>query len=122
MIEDIEVIGRYTFSGTSIEEVYLHQSVERIDDYGFSDCKKLIRVVVKGIRKIENNAFLSCKKLQRVEFTSLNSCYDSSFEHCDNLLRENVIIPEEANVVEVVIKFCACGFSHKNIILSLLIK
>ena len=112
--EGIESVGKEAFSGTAVEEVYLPKTVKRIDSYGFGNCKNLIKVVGEGIQEIDSYAFLSCKNLRRVEFPSLTSCYDISFEHCDNLLREDVIIPEEATVIEVVIESCACGYMHKK--------
>ena len=110
----IEAIGKHAFSRTVVEEVYLPQSVERIDEYGFDNCKNLIKVVGEGVREIGCSAFLSCENLKRVEFPNLTSCYDISFELCDNLSRDNIIIPKEATVTEVIIKSCACGYKHKK--------
>ena len=112
--DGIRVIGDNAFTNSDVKKVYLPKTVIRIEQFGFANCNNLIAVVAEEVQTIERHSFYGCINLQRVVFPKLEKCYDISFENCDSLLRENIIIPDDAEVIEVEFKPCMCGFEHRK--------
>lgn len=110
--DGIHTIGERAFMYAKIQKVHLPRSVKVIKKSTFNSCENLVDVVGEGVEEIERDAFSYCKSLTRVEFVSLKWCFDIAFENCDQLKRENIIIPDDAKIIEVEFKPCGCGYCH----------
>jgi len=110
--EGICRIESSAFWRSNIKKVILPNSVEIIDEWAFSNCSQLEEIKGKCVKEIDLYAFDHCEKLKWAEFPKLQRCFDISFEHCNYLKRENIIIPQDAEIIEVEFKPCGCGYQH----------
>ena len=106
-------IDDHAFMDTNVKEVYFHKSVKWIGKHSFAYCENLVKVAGEGVRQVGEHAFVGCKNLESVDFPELESCYDISFEDCDRLKRENIRIPETAEVIRVEHVPCGCGHDYR---------
>ena len=86
--EGIETIGRYAFSNTEIESVYLPSTVSNILDSAFENCSKLSDVYLNNVRYLKSLAFANCISLESIDLTGVR--FDSrencgTFYGCVNL-------------------------------------
>ena len=91
LLGDLKSIGNNCFSGSGLEEVSIPKDVRHIEDYTFSSCKRLKRVVFTGdvetvgeqafaesglesfeapatLHRLEKRAFRGCSALRRADF------------------------------------------------------
>lgn len=110
----IDKIGENAFANTKVQKIHLPHSVRSLEKFPFVECEDITEIIGEGVETIDEYAFYKCKHLQKVVFPNLKKCYDISFEYCDNLKRENIIIPDDATVVEVEFEPCICGYHLKH--------
>ncbi len=91
--DEIEIIGRYAFSGTQAELVIIPSSVSIISSYAFKGAMNLIGVEMEdGVKEIGGHAFEGCRSLEKVVFSNfLEQIRPMAFADCP--LRE-VKLPE----------------------------
>ena len=113
--EGIEVIGKDAFNLTlncpQIKHVHLPSSTTHIEENAFVGCKQLETIDGGNVQQIGIHSFSGCKKLKRVEFPNLKQCYDVSFKGCSELYKKNIIIPADAEIIELAPEpyICGCG-------------
>ncbi len=73
----------------SIEEVFCHVGVEKVEGSAFCDCERLRRVVMRGVLVVENMAFLDCPVLTDVECDALE-IIGEAFACCPSLRSINL--------------------------------
>ena len=81
----VEVIGQNVFAELeSVRCVVLPSTVTTIEDYAFSNCVNLVKVVFhEGLLRIGNNAFLECSRLQNITLPkTLSQIGDYAFYNC----------------------------------------
>lgn len=103
----IRRIGKAAFSFSIMEDIYLPDAVETIDEMAFKDCSVLRTVSLgNGLRTIGTGAFASCMLLRRVEFgMNLKSIGQRAFYGCWNLREANL----PAGVADLGAEaFCGC--------------
>ena len=112
--EGIHTIESEAFWCSKVKKVCLPFSVKKIDKNAFCSCEQLEEIIGSGVEEIERHAFDCCEKLNRVEFPNLKRCFDISFEECNSLKRENIIIPEDAEIIMEADEpwTCGCGYCH----------
>ncbi len=72
--ESVTIIRAWAFQGHhNIVEVICHDDVEEIEEYAFSQCRSLRRVIMPGVKIVENEAFCRCKALMDVDCGQLES-------------------------------------------------
>lgn len=88
------------FSGTSIEEIDLPDSITSIGYSVFGDCKSLKRVKLpKNLTTIPSGTFFGCTSLVDIEFPEhLTKIGTNAFRNCSNLV--SVVIPEGVTDIE----------------------
>ena len=65
--DEIEQIGSYVFSGTSISSIFIPYSVKLIDTNAFAECINLCDVTLSnGIKVIRASAFSGCTNLKKI--------------------------------------------------------
>lgn len=97
----VTVLSSYAFYNCeSLEEVWLPQSLEKIEAGAFSDCKKLQKVDFSGDQvTIAGSVFSNCDSLEEIAFPDnydLSNAYRLFF-HCKNL--EKVQLPKSMTVI-----------------------
>ena len=113
--DGIKVIGKDAFNLTlncpQIKHIHLPASTTHIEERAFIGCDGLETIDGDNVQQIEIHAFCGCKKLRKVEFPKLKQYYDISFEDCKKLCRKNIIIPADAEIIEVAPEpyICGCG-------------
>lgn len=85
--DNIEVIGNSSFGNTSIQEVYLPNSVKEIKSYAFSSCVALKTIHLnEGLEYIYNCVFSANSMLEEVILpSSLILLDDYAFQNCYNV-------------------------------------
>lgn len=86
--EGVTTVGQRVFEGcTSLEEVEIPSSVNRLVAFGFSDCTSLKSVKIpEGVDKIGTTTFGGCSALENVELPStLKSTGFNAFRDCISL-------------------------------------
>ena len=96
---DLAEIGNHAFSGTSLKEISIPESVTSIDA-SFQGLKTLKKVVFKGKRSdIPVRAFYYCSGLETIEFPdSLTEIKHESFYKCDGL--KKLTFPESLKTID----------------------
>ena len=109
--EGIHTIGERAFEFSKVKKVCLPKTVKRIAKGAFAYSKQLEEVAGEGVAEIDRVAFRSCENLTHVAFPGLKQCYDISFENCNRLCRENIIIPDDTEIIEEAREpwICSCG-------------
>ena len=94
----LENLGRYSFSGTSLEIITLPGSIVRSGDYVFSGCTSLKSVTFNdGFSEISSRMFSGCTALNEVVISSgVKAIGDYAFAYCTGL--KKVTIPSETTV------------------------
>ncbi|MBQ0104593.1 MAG: leucine-rich repeat domain-containing protein [Armatimonadetes bacterium] len=119
--EGLKEIGKNAFSETSINEINVPKSVEKINDYTFFCCRFLRKIILneglieigknafsetgikeitvpKSVRKIGEGAFESCFSLEKVTLNEgLKEIGKRAF--CDTLLKE-IVIPKSVEKID----------------------
>ena len=80
----------------NIEEVIIHDGVEKIEERAFSRCPRLRRVIMPGVKEVEKNAF-SAGALSYIECGKLEIIGKCAFIHCQSL--SSIDLPS-AKIVE----------------------
>ena len=76
-------IGDNAFSGATITEITIPDSIKTIEEAAFANCNNLVKVnLPKKLSTVYKNAFLNCKGVMEV---TLENAYDSAFAGCTNL-------------------------------------
>lgn len=113
--DGIKVIGKDAFNLTlncpQIRHIHLPASTTHIEENAFIGCDGLETIDGSNVQQIGFHSFLGCKKLRKVEFPKLQKCYDVSFKDCNKLYKKNIIIPADAEIIEVAHDpyICGCG-------------
>jgi len=83
----VNIIGGGAFNENEAVEIVLPNSVERIEDNAFENCKALQKInLPDSIRYLGNSIFDSCSLLKDVKLPRyLNYCGDSIFAKCSSL-------------------------------------
>ena len=69
-----------------VTHVLIDKSVDEIEDYAFSSCKRLVQVDThNGLRKIGKYAFMRCISLPHINLKSAVEIEESAFYNCANL-------------------------------------
>ena len=94
----LENLGRYSFSGTSLEIITLPGSIVRSGDDVFSGCTSLKSVTFNdGFSEISSRMFSGCTALNEVVISSgVKAIGDYAFAYCTGL--KKVTIPSETTV------------------------
>lgn len=94
----LENLGRYSFSGTSLEIITLPGSIVRSGDYVFSGCTSLKSVTFNdGFSEISSRMFSGCTALSEVVISSgVKAIGDYAFAYCTGL--KKITIPSETTV------------------------
>ncbi len=74
----------------NIEEVFFHDNVERIEDYAFTCCPRLKKVVMPGVKSTGRYTFGGCLHLTDVQCDKLGFIDDSTFFECRSLRSINL--------------------------------
>ncbi len=80
--ETLKFIGTQAFSGTKIENIYIPDSVDRIDSYAFADCKNLKSIRLPDDVLLKNHTF-SMTNLEEIVVSK-----NFPDKHCD-FVKEN---------------------------------
>ena len=72
-------------SHPNIEEVICHDGVEKIEQYAFSCCPRLRRVVMPGMKFLREGAFYYCRALTYIECGNLERIGAAAFRECKSL-------------------------------------
>jgi len=85
-------IGKRAISFCRIKSVYIPDSVTRIAEYAFRDCKQLESVrLPEGLTEIEGYVFWNCIQLKSVTLPErLTEIKDSAFNLCESLTKINL--------------------------------
>lgn len=92
--DDVEIIGKYAFSGMDIPAVFrIPANVKVVEEGAFSRCQNLRSLHVPSKTRLNYNSFSGCASLEDVSFekgndvklTDIFSCYRSPFFFCRNL-------------------------------------
>ena len=93
---DIRGIGEYAFYGCSkIDEVEAYDLMF-VDLYAFS-YSGIKKFNADSVSRIENGAFRNCKNLQEINFHNVDYIGVSAFENCTAL--QNIILPENIEAI-----------------------
>ena len=82
------VLARAFERHPNIQEVICHDGVEKIEEYAFCGCPRLLRVIMPGVKDVEKHAFnhcyaltyIECGKLERIGVGAFLSCKLSSID------------------------------------------
>lgn len=85
--QSLTEIGEYAFNKTALASITLPQSIDKVGNGWFSDCKYLETVNFDGkIKEIGNSAFIGCISLKNIEIpSSVVNIGDSAFSSCISL-------------------------------------
>ena len=75
----------------NIVEVNCHEKVEKIEQYAFTCCRSLRRVIMRGVKIVEEGAFDWCKALEDVQCDKLETIRQEAFNWCVSL--KNINLP-----------------------------
>lgn len=94
----LENLGRYSFSGTSLEIITLPGSIVRSGDYVFSGCTSLKSVTFdEGFPEVSSRMFSGCTALTEVVISKgIKTIGDYAFAYCTGL--KKVTVPSETAV------------------------
>ena len=83
----ITSIGSNAFSGSTLTNITIPESVTQIGAYAFHNCSLLTRISIPlGVTEIEHDTFSGCWSLERVVLPqSLTSIGENAFSGCSNL-------------------------------------
>lgn len=82
-----------------MRKIVLPDALQIIEDYTFSSCSSLEKVVAKGVRRIGKYAFQYCSSLTKIEITEgINTLQSHAFQCCKALT--SVTIPSTVIVIE----------------------
>lgn len=84
---NLQNMWQYAFTRTSIEEITIPGTVERIVPYTFNESRALKKVLFQeGTKKISARAFKNCTALEDVYLSStITNISDEAFEGCGNI-------------------------------------
>ena len=105
----------FKYYGGVVKSVTIPNSVTRIGDRAFKDCKVLESVTIaNSVTSIGNNAFENCDSLKSIKIpNSVTSIGDEAFDGCDSLT--DIVIPDSVtNIGNAVFQWCS---SLTNVIL-----
>lgn len=97
--DSIRIIGKKSFSDSSIESVMMPNSIIEIEANAFSNCKYLKKITFSdNIKTIGEFAFSNCESLEKIIFPNgLKSIGNFVFWHCKNL--EEIYYPDSVEVI-----------------------
>lgn len=97
--QDITELAEEAFMGESIKSITLPNSITKILDYAFQNCKQLVSVTLpNSITSIPLCAFEGCAKLNDITIpNSVTKIYESAFDSCSSLT--NIIIPNNVTFI-----------------------
>lgn len=94
----VKEIGAYAFYNSKIENVVIPSSVEIIDDWAFTACKKLVTISLpNGIKEIGYNAFNSTSLEKVILPDSITSLGSYLFHSCSSL--QSVVLPKNISSI-----------------------
>lgn len=98
--EGIKEIEHGSFSNSSIENLHVPNSCERVFSYACSNCEQLRSVHLgDNVKSVGSNAFFNCRNLSEINFPkSLYEISASAFKYCDSL-PEVIELPVGLNVI-----------------------
>lgn len=138
----INIIPKYCFYNTEIEEIIIPKSVETIDAGAFKYCSNLKRVIfeddsqlklIKGeafkssgllsitlpdsVERLHYSIFYGCKDLKEVYLgKNLRIVNSNVFSYCDNL--EKIIFDIESPVKKIASYCCVNSYNLKEVVFS----
>ena len=84
--EALNFIRSYAFNRhPNIEVLICHDGVEKIEEFAFSVCPSLRRVIMPGVKEIEERAFRNCTSLTYIECGKLEIIEEYAFSLCTSL-------------------------------------
>ncbi len=85
--ECVTSIGSYAFSRSSIESIYISDSVSTIGESAFKYCSNLKTVrLSNNLKRIESNLFYDCTSLEEITIPdSVKTISEYAFYHCTSL-------------------------------------
>ena len=85
--EYVYIIGEGAFEDTYVENVKLHENIERIDKNAFRNSDLIEITIPEGVEVISESAFADCSKLEYVKLPeSVTEIEDEAFDGCDSLI------------------------------------
>ena len=93
-------IGMYAFSGSSLTNIIMPDTVTEIGQFAFSSCKDLISITIgNSVSTISANAFFHCSNLKTIKMSnSIVSIEPAAFEKCTSLTK--LTIPNSVKQIE----------------------
>lgn len=97
--QDITELEEEAFMGETIKSITLPNSITKIGNYAFQNCKQLASITLpNSITSIPLCAFDGCAKLKDVIIpSSVTKIYESAFDGCSSLT--NIIIPNDVTFI-----------------------
>ena len=85
--KDIQILDSNFFRGSEIKEVEIPNSITRINNRAFEECKKLRNVIIPDtVKEICNSAFYHCESLVDIKIPdSVNVLGNTAFYSCKSL-------------------------------------
>lgn len=92
-------ISKNAFYGcTSLRELTIPKTVERIGELAFAWCKKLEKAEINGANIISSRAFMGCDKLKFIQLTkNISEIGDKAFAYCPSI--EDISLPDNLNFI-----------------------
>ena len=93
-------IGDNAFSGCSIKELILPDSIKSIGKFSFDNCDELTKVKLSAnLKTIPEQAFLGCEQLQEIKLPdNLEVIESNAFTSCRSL--ENIVLPSDLKKIK----------------------
>ena len=97
--EDCTFVRAHSFyEHPNIVEVICHENVKKIEEYAFSNCPNLRRVIMPGVKIVETMSLQLCPALIDVECGKLEIIKEEAFHNCTSLMIINLT---SARIVEM---------------------
>ncbi|UTC54535.1 leucine-rich repeat domain-containing protein [Treponema sp. OMZ 906] len=80
---DVEIIGRWAFENLAISDIYLPNTVQKIEDYAFSRCRNLkIVTLPSSLKEIAGSVFSECNNIETLNLSDgIESIDSKAFEN-----------------------------------------
>ena len=88
----------------NIQEIECHDGVEKIEQFAFSNCPSLRRLIMPGVKEVEKSAIYNCTALTHIECGKLEIIGAWAFCNCESL--RSIDLPSARIVKEFAFHYC----------------